>query len=360
MTEKREVRIRLNRIGKIAVFIGLILLICAVVPASPPGLEVHFLDVGQGDCAVVLCGGEAMIIDGGPPGASSKVYAYIHDTLKLRTIRIMAATHPHDDHVGGLSGALNAAPVELLLTPVTEWDSSPFRSMMEIAGRQGTAVTVPYDGDVYTLGEATVTVLMCWPEAWTVNDSSIVLRVDYGGTSFLFTGDAEEMLEYMLVDSGCNLHADVLKVAHHGSNSSSTGEFINAVSPSYAVISCGRDNDYRHPRQEILDRLRDAGADVLRTDLQGTIVFTSNGDSIGWTAQKRTSPEALLQAPQEPAAERMAIPDETGYIGNANRHIFHHPDCSSVTKMKEKNKVYFATREEAVEAGYTPCGQCKP
>ena len=346
---------------KPAVFFALILLICAYMPPSPPGIEVHFLDVGQGDCAIVLCGGEAMVIDGGPVSASSKVYAYIHDTLKLGSIRIMVASHPHEDHIGGLSGALNAAPVELLLTPVTQWDSEPFRSMMHYAEQQGTAVAVPYDGDVFTLGEATVTVLMCWPEAWTVNDMSIVLRVDYGGSSFLFTGDAEAMLEYMLVDSGRELRADVLKVGHHGSDTSSTGEFIAAVSPACAVISCGKNNDYGHPRRQTLDTLRDAGAEVLRTDLQGTIVFASNGDSITYGTERNAAREALLQPPQATESpQRLMIVPDSGYIGNANRHVFHHPDCPSVTKMKDKNKVFFETREEAVEAGYKPCGQCKP
>ena len=121
-------------------------------------------------------------------------------------------------------------------------------------------------------------VLHCWPEAWETNDMSIVLRVDYGDTSFLFTGDAEYMSEYMMLDSGWELKADVLKVGHHGSDTSSTQEFIDAVQPDYAVISCGKNNPYGHPAEEVLERLKECT--VLRTDELGTVIMLSDGENI--------------------------------------------------------------------------------
>lgn len=201
--------------------LALLLLFLFLPVAAWADLQVHLVDVGQGDCTVVLCDGEAMVVDGGPRSASDTVYSYIRRTLGLRHIDYVISTHPHVDHVSGLASVLNAASVDLLLTPVLEWDSKAFSSMMVYANTQGTPVVVPRKGDTLQLGGATVTVLHCWPEAIDMgrtNDSSIVVRIDYGATSFILTGDAEDWSEYMMIDSCMDLKADVLRVAHHGSN----------------------------------------------------------------------------------------------------------------------------------------------
>ena len=268
-----------SEMKKILTIILLVLLLPAVALAD---LEVHFLNVGQGDCAIVLCDGEAMVIDGGPRSASNTVYRYIRYTLQLKHIDYVVSTHPHIDHVYGLSSVLNAAPADLLLSPVTEWDSKAFENMLKYAAKQGTPLSVPNEGDTLRLGGATATILHCWPEAieyGRTNDASIVLRIDYGKTSFLFTGDAEDWSEYMMIDDGADLKADVLKVAHHGSDTASTLEFLQAVRPEYAVISVGKSNRYGHPHAGVLDRLEKVGAKVLRTDELGTIVIRSDGES---------------------------------------------------------------------------------
>ena len=261
-----------------------LLLLFLILPVSVSAdLQIHFLDVGQGDCTVVLCDGEAMVVDGGPRISADFVYSYLRETLKLAHIDYVISTHPHVDHVYGLSSVLNAAPVDLLLTPVLEWDSKAFSYMLKYAEKQGTPVIVPQEGDTLKLGGATVTVLHCWPEAidyGRTNDASIVIRIDYGSTSFLLTGDAEDWSEYMMIDAGVNLKADVLKVAHHGSMYSSIAEFLRAVQPEYAVISVGKDNGYGHPHREVLDRLAAVGSTILRTDELGTIVMESDGDKV--------------------------------------------------------------------------------
>ena len=251
--------------------------------AALAGLEVHFLDVGQGDCSVILCDGEAMVIDGGPRSSSDTVYRYIRNTLRLEHIDYVVSTHPHVDHVYGLSSVLNAAPADLLLSPVTEWDSKAFEYVLKYAEKQGTPLAVPHEGDTLRMGGAVITILHCWPEAvgyGRTNDASIVLRIDYGETSFLFTGDAEDWSEYMMIDSGMNLKADVLKVSHHGSATASTPEFLQSVRPEYAVISVGKGNGYGHPHAEVLERLEEAGAEILRTDERGTIVIKSDGQTL--------------------------------------------------------------------------------
>lgn len=263
--------------------LALLLLFLFLPVAAWADLQVHFMDVSQGDCTVVLCDGEAMVVDGGPRSASNTVYSYIRRTLGLRHIEYVISTHPHVDHVSGLASVMNTASVDLLLTPVLEWDSKAFSSMMDYAEAQGTPVVVPREGDTLQLGGATVTVLHCWPEAIDMgrtNDSSIVVRIDYGATSFILTGDTEDWSEYMMIDSGMDLKADVLRVAHHGSNTASTLEFLQAVQPQAAVISVGADNSYGHPHAAVLERLEGAGCGIFRTDQLGTIVMESDGETI--------------------------------------------------------------------------------
>ena len=282
------------------VFLHIRILLVAIILLwsgnSNADMTIHFLDVGQGDAAIIQCDGEAMMIDGGPSVVSSFVYSYLRNTLKLTLLDYMIATHPHEDHIGGLAGALNAEPVDLILSPVTNWDSPPFQAMKKYADLQGAPIVVPYEGDQFRLGNAMVYVLHCWPDAWSVNDMSIVVRVVYGDTSFMFTGDAEYMSEYMMIDSGMDLKSNVLKLGHHGSSTSSTAEFLKAVSPEYAVISCGTCNSYGHPRPEPLETLKEMQVELFRTDLQGTIICHSDGQSITFETENNTD-EDLFESP---------------------------------------------------------------
>ena len=267
-----------------------ILLLAVFLPTlALADLEIHFLYVGQGDCTIVQCDGESMVIDGGPRTAARVLYNYIRHTLNLRKVDYAVSTHPHLDHIAGIATLLNTVQVDVILTPVLEWDSKAFSLMLKYANLQGTPLSVSQEGETFPLGGATVTVLHCWPEGVSqgrTNDTSIVLRIDYGKTSFIVTGDAEDWSEYMMVDSGMPLKASVLRVAHHGSNTSSTLEFLKAVQPEYAVISVGKDNAYGHPHPETLERLEQVGSKILRTDQLGTITMQSDGETITWWATK--------------------------------------------------------------------------
>lgn len=331
--------------------------LCLLLSTASADIEIHYLDVGQGDCAIIVADGEAMIIDGGSSSKSDKVFSYIRNTLNLESIKYMVATHPHEDHIGGLAGALIAVPVDLILSPVSEWDSKEFRSLIKYADMRESALEIPYDGESFSLGSGTITILLCWPEAEyysSVNDMSIVLRVDYGSKSFLFTGDAEAYAEYTLVDAG-SLSADVLKVGHHGSSTSSTMEFLEAVKPKYAIISCGRYNSYGHPRQETLNKLNSIGALVYRTDLQGTIVIYSNGVDLAVSTEKNVSTEDLCLAPDSILELPIGV-----FIGNLRTKKFHRPDCEWALNINERNRVIFENREEAVRFNYEPCKTCIP
>ena len=260
---------------------------CMLLPVQPPvqsaqpvtgsGLSVHFIDVGQADCALLECDGQTMLIDGGNVGDSSLVVSYLKGQ-EIDRLDYMVCTHAHEDHVGGLSGPLNTCAVGQVFAPVTEYESEAFEDFVKYTQKQGLEVTVPEVDSTFTLGEAMVTVLGPRREYDETNNTSIVLRVDYGETSFLFTGDMEKAAEEDLLAAGCDLDVDVLKVGHHGSETSSSYVFLREVMPEYAVISCGVDNSYGHPHKEAVAHLMECGARILRTDLSGTVVFRTDGE----------------------------------------------------------------------------------
>lgn len=243
--------------------------------------EVHFIDVGQADAALVLCDGESMLIDGGNAGDSSLIYAYLEQE-QVDVLDYIVCTHAHEDHVGGLSGALNYAEAKTVLAPVTEYNSKAFRNFVKYLDQQGVTITIPEAGDRFSLGSAQVDVLGPVSPSDEPNNTSIVLKITYGETSFLFTGDAERQEEQEILDAGFSLDSTVLKVGHHGSNTSSSYPFLREVMPEYAVISVGRDNEYGHPTEEVLSRLEDAGAVIYRTDELGHIVCTSDGKTVSF------------------------------------------------------------------------------
>ena len=243
------------------------------------GMTVTFLDVGEGDCIIVTADGETMMVDGGSPEHSDTVYSFLKKN-SLDHLRYVICTHPHSDHVGGLSGALNYASADEVFCCVREYDSRSFEAFERYAGEQGLEITVPECGTQLRLGEAVITVISPSREYEDLNDCSLVLRIDYGSVRVLLTGDAGYDAENDMMKSDYSLRADLLKVGHHGSGSSSYYYFLKEVSPSYAVISVGRDNEHEHPSEYVIEKLEGLGAEVFRTDEDGTVVFKSDGSTI--------------------------------------------------------------------------------
>ena len=248
-------------------------------PTDGEELRVLFIDVGQADAALVTCGGESLLIDGGNVADSSTVYTILEKN-GVTHLDYIVCTHAHEDHVGGLSGALEACTAGTVYCPVTDYDSKAFRNFSDRVAEQNCELTVPKAGETFALGAAEVEILACDPEAEDTNNTSIVLRVSYGETSFLFRADAETPVERELLDAGTDLSATVLKVGHHGSGTSTSYRFLNEVMPAYAMISVGKDNSYGHPDEAVLSRLEDAGARILRTDELGDILFVSDGKTV--------------------------------------------------------------------------------
>lgn len=309
-------------------------------------LTVHYIDVGQADCALVECGGEFMLIDGGNVEDSSLVVSYLQ-SCGVETLKTVVCTHAHEDHVGGLDGVMAVFPTQAVYAPTTTYASKCYDTFLYYVDQQGLSITIPSPGDTMTLGDAQLEVLGPVENYADTNNTSIVLQLRYGSTSFLFTGDMErdaenDMLEYW--GDTIDWKTDVLKVGHHGSSTSSGYRFVYETDPEYAVISVGEGNSYGHPHDEVVSRYNDAGIPMLRTDELGTITAVSDGETVTLTWEKQQN---------EPADVTPAVKT---YIGNRNSKKFHSFTCSNLPK--EENRTYFDSYQDAVDAGYTPCGSC--
>lgn len=322
----------------------------AATVSGETDFSILFLDVGQADSMLITCGDAHMLVDGGNVADSSLV-ASVLQARDIDYLDYVVCTHAHEDHVGGLPGALSVATAGTILAPVIEADNKPFTDFAEAAAAQGVAITVPEPDTTYALGDASVQVLGPRQDYDDSNDTSLVLMVTYGETRFLLTGDMESGAEKDLLKAGCDLQADLLKVGHHGSSTSTSYVFLNAVMPQYAVIQVGKDNDYGHPSDDVLSRLRDADAAVYRTDLQGDILAVSDGETITVTTDRN---ESIQTNPTEQTDQDA----DYAYIGNTNSKKFHRPTCQSLPA--EQNRIYFPDRATAVAEGYDPCGNCKP
>ena len=324
--------------------------IATAQPSDGQAFQMHFIDVGQALSVLVECDGQFMLYDGGNVDDGSLVVSYLQNQ-GVEELQYVFCSHAHEDHVGGLAAALAYFPANHVYSPVTEADTKCFQDFVKYTQQQGLQVEVPAVGTVWPLGSATVTLLGPVKQYDETNDTSLVLRIDYGSTSFLLTGDMESDAERDLVESGANLKADVLQVGHHGSSTSSSYIFLNAVLPKMGIISCGVNNKYGHPHEETLSILRDAGVDVYRTDLMGTITIGSDGANYTVSSEHYATDAELN--PTDPAASSTA---QQAYIGNVNSKKFHLPTCPNLPA--EKNQILFSSYEEAVAAGYTPCATC--
>ena len=243
-----------------------------------PGFALHMIDVGQAQALLLTCGDETALVDTGLAGTADKLVNYLawhgHGALDY-----LFVTHPHSDHCGGAKDVVQKIGTDVLLIPEYLPEEAALTTAADWVGSTPTPIAVTHTGAQYPLGDARITVLH--PAADNgiddMNDLSLVLQVDYGGKRFLLTGDIGEAVEAQLPDIG---KVDVLQVAHHGSNGSSSQAFLQKITPDYALISCGKNNDYGHPHADVLSRLQALGAQIYRTDRDGTVVVRVNEGEI--------------------------------------------------------------------------------
>lgn len=241
--------------------------------ALPQDGRLYFIDVGQGDASLIASGGEYVLIDGGPGSAQDALVAYL-ESLGIERFRAVIATHPHEDHIGGLDKVLKRFPADAFYMPDREATTACFEKMLDAAEAQDLEITIPEPGETLTFGDASLTFLSPVPGAVydDTNDYSIVARLTMGGLRVLYMGDAETPVEDELLESGAALDCDIIKLGHHGSSTSSSEAFLRAASPETAIISCARENDYGHPHRETLQTLKAMGIPALYT-YNGTIVL---------------------------------------------------------------------------------------
>lgn len=245
-------------------------------------LSVHFIDVGQADCALLECNGEYAMIDGGNTDDTELVTDYLA-AQGVDRLSLVVGTHPHEDHIGGLPGVLKVYSADTVWTSAIPYYNGYINAFLQAARSYADELAYPKIGDTFMLGGAVITMIgPVKTDYEDVNDVSLVLMVTYGNTRFLFTGDMEQIAETDLLDSGADVKADVLKVGHHGSYSSTSYRFLREVAPTYAVISAGGSNEYGHPHDSTVSKLKNADAIIYRTDQMYNIVATSDGTTISF------------------------------------------------------------------------------
>lgn len=308
-------------------------------------LAMHFLDVGQADCTLLLSKGEAMLIDAGNRDDSALVMGYLRH-LGVNNLKYMILTHTDEDHIGSAEAVLESMPVERVFIQKAHMTTTGEYVMKEL-DRKGIEPEEPAAGETLSFGDCTVQFVGPVRRYDNNDDNSICVRVSHGSNDALFTGDAGIRQEEDMIKAGQELEAEVLQSGHHGSSKSNGYRLLEAADPEYTVISCEKGNDYGHPHRETLKRLDKKGVKVYRTDQQGTIVATSDGSALSFETVSKDS-----MAAYEKAYVSQPI------IANMNSGTYHTTSCEGLPK--KENRVYFDSPKSALAAGYEPCGVCEP
>ncbi len=335
-------------------------------------LLVHFIDVGQGDSILITQGKHAMLIDAGNNDKGTTVQLYLKKQ-GLTSLDYVIGTHPDADHIGGLDVVIYKFDCKKILLPDCTSNTATYRDVLSSMKSKNYTATHPAAGQKFSLGKAQFTITGPVQKYNSTNDNSLSLRLTFMQSSFLFTGDVTQNAEPDLIAKNKTLQADVLKIAHHGSKYSTTSAFLTAVSPKYAVISCAEGNSYGFPCARVLNLLRKNHVKTFRTDEQGSIVATSNGQTISWNTSPSTSWKAGESTKQHTTSNRQTkksssntntskkIDKNASYVINTSTKKFHLPSCYSVKKMSVANtQSTKASRSELIKEGYSPCKNCNP
>ena len=261
-------------------------------------LQIHFIDVGQADSILIKQDNNYMLIDGGNNEDGDMLVKYLKEQ-GVEKLDYIIATHPHEDHIGGLDDVLNEFDTDLVLMPDKITTTKTFEDFLlaiknrqDVKNKNGENVTlkkVPKLEEKYNLGNASFVIYAPNSSSYDeLNNYSIVIKLSFGNNAFLFTGDAEKLSEKEMLDKNYDLKADVLKIGHHGSSTSTSDEFLEAVSPKYAVLSVGEDNSYNLPKKTVMDKFKNNNIPVYRTDEQGTIILNFDGTNITFNKEAGT------------------------------------------------------------------------
>ena len=248
------------------------------------GLSVHYIDVGQGDCSLLVCDGKTMLVDAGENGHESDVINYLR-SQNIDKLDYIVASHQHSDHIGGLAEVITEFGCDTLIMPRLTKAQTPtnntYTDFLKAIKNSGVKTLASNPDDVYNLGSAVIEIFgPVTDDAEDINNMSIVMKATYGSNSFLFTGDAEKEEELEIIETGADIDCDVLKAGHHGSKTSSSKEFLAEVTPDICVIQVGENNDYGHPHSASLKRIEKFTKNIYRNDICGDIILHSDGEKI--------------------------------------------------------------------------------
>jgi len=324
-------------------------------------LKVHYIDVGQGDSILIEApNNQTMLIDGGPKERGSNLRFYINSN-SINELDYVVSTHPHADHIGGLLTILEDFEVGKVIDSGKVHTSKTYEDYLTKIDQKG----IPYEfgrtGDELKLGDVSIKILHPDNTDYDLNNTSVVMLMKYGKARFLFMGDVEEEAEDEILENNESVYAQFLKVGHHGSGTSSSTEFLKNVKPQVAVIMCGEDNNYGHPDETTIKKLREDGIDVYRTDKNGTIVIKTNGESYSIDKQfesKITGGNYQEKSKDEDKPDSNNNKDK--FVGSIESDKYHNPGCRWAEKIKPENEIWFDSVEEAKAEGYKPCGTCSP
>lgn len=239
-----------------------------------------FIDVGQGDCCLLSCNGVNILVDGGEQEYAGTVLSYLRD-VEVNKIDCYVLTHPHSDHIGASADIIRNIPIDrIFITHFSEFNmptTNTYENVLDAISETSAEVIEVGAGDTFRFGELDIEIIAPFDESDDYNDMSIVFTASYKDTRILYTGDTTKKVEKQILQNGFDIDCDVLKVAHHGSSTSGSAEFVDAVSPDLSIISCGKNNSYSHPHAEILELFSNRNLQYMRTDENGTIVYYGDG-----------------------------------------------------------------------------------
>lgn len=274
-------------LNKLIILAAFILLYNSIIikAQSENLLKVHFIDVGDADCILIENNNSFMLIDAGNNDDSDLINDYIHK-LGINKIDILIGTHYDEDHIGSMDSIIENFDIGKIYMPNQDISNKDYEDVRHVIEKKGLQISEPVPEESFNIGDGICTILAPVSEGYDKsNNYSIVIKLRFGSTSFLFTGDAEKLSEQEMMRRGFDLSADVLKLGHHGSISSTTMEFLERVNPKYAVLTSGRDNKYVHPHKRTMINLKYKAIKVYRTDQNGTIIAESDGQHITFNAK---------------------------------------------------------------------------
>ena len=343
------------------------MLLFGSITANADEMKVHFLDVGQGLSILVQCDGQNMIYDGGDRSTSSYVVSYLQQQ-GVETIDYLISSHYDSDHMAGLIGCLNAFDVNNVIGGDYVHDSDLYTSFMDTVASEGLEVQHPAVGDTFQLGSASFEILGPVSISDDSNNNSVAIKLVNDDDSFLFTSDAGSQEEADMIGTGIDLNCEILVLGHHGSDTSSSWDFLASTAPAYAVISCGKDNQYGYPNEGTLEKMQSMDIGIFRTDDQGTIVATSNGSTISFIVEPSTNyttgdgqivgqTEAQQEETSAPEPEvAQADPGDENMVWLSATGSKYH-SINNCGRMNP-SKAYQVTESAAIAQGYEKCQKC--